>query len=121
MQAYVDALCTDIQRAAPAWRGVQVQSIFFGGGTPSVLPPPAIVRLMQVIDDAYDLAEGAEITCDANPESFDAARASAWAQAGVNRISFGVQALQPELLKMLGRPHTFADFEKAAQMCIRDR
>lgn len=119
MQAYVDALCTEIQREAPAWRGVQVQSIFFGGGTPSVLPPPAIVRLMQVIDDAYDLAEGAEITCEANPESFDAARASAWAQAGVNRISFGVQALQPELLKMLGRPHTFADFEKAAQAARR--
>ena len=115
MQAYVDALCTEIERSAHAWQGAQVQSVFIGGGTPSVLPPQAIGRILQTVGASYTLADQAEITCEANPESFDAARADAWARAGVSRISFGVQALQPEMLKRLGRPHTFADFEKAVR------
>lgn len=113
MQTYIDAVCMEMTRRAADWRGVHVQSVFFGGGTPSVLPPHAIARLLQTMDRYYTIASDAEITCEANPESFNSTTARAWAQAGVNRVSFGVQAKQPALLAMLGRPHTFDDFEIA--------
>ena len=103
MQAYVDALVTEVERAGD---GSVVDSIFFGGGTPSLLAPAAIDRILQALDRGFRIDAGAEVSLEANPESAEPDRLAGYRQAGVSRISLGVQSfLDPELVR-LGRLHT---------------
>jgi oxygen-independent coproporphyrinogen-3 oxidase len=102
---YVDACVTDIQRRElpPA------TSVFFGGGTPSLLAPEQLVRVLDAIARDPD----AETTVECNPDSVDAAKLRAYRDAGVNRLSFGVQSMRPHVLAALNRTHDPANVRRA--------
>ncbi len=101
---YVDALEREI-RSAPRRAA---DTIFFGGGTPSLLDPSEIARLLKACREAFDLAEDAEITLETNPETATPERLAAFRDAGINRLSFGVQSFDDDELKRLGRIHSSA-------------
>lgn len=113
---YVDALERDIQRAAT---GQPSDTIFFGGGTPSLLEPAEVERLIGACAGAFDLAADTEITLETNPETATPDRLAAFRRAGVNRISFGVQSFDDDELKRLGRIHS-ADRARAAIRSARE-
>jgi len=99
---YVDALEQEILRASD---GSPADTIFFGGGTPSLLEPAEVERLIRACRTAFDVAPNAEVTLETNPETVTAARMEAFRAAGVNRVSLGVQSLRDEELGRLGRTH----------------
>ena len=100
---YVDALEHEIRRAGD---GTAADTIFFGGGTPSLLDPVEVERLIQACRDSFALDAHAEITLETNPETVTSARMAAYLEAGVTRISLGVQSFNDEELLRLGRTHT---------------
>lgn len=110
---FVDALCADIRRGvswdipgAPDCAGTEIATVFMGGGTPSVLDPSHIARIMQATRERYPIKKGAEISMEANPGTISLERFDGYLQAGVNRLSMGVQVLDDVMLKKLGRIHT---------------
>ncbi|WP_193366738.1 radical SAM family heme chaperone HemW [Pelagibius marinus] len=103
------ALLADLAHAAEKSGPREVTSVFFGGGTPSLMPPETVAALIEKIDALWGLAPGTEITLEANPTSAEAESFAGFARAGVNRLSLGVQALGDEALKFLGRQHTAAE------------
>jgi oxygen-independent coproporphyrinogen-3 oxidase len=94
----------------------RVTSIFFGGGTPSLMAPETAAAVIDAVADRFTLDAHVEITLEANPTSTEATRLAAFADAGVNRVSLGVQALDNEALKFLGRTHSAADALSALQL-----
>lgn len=101
-------------RAARALTGQRpVDTVFFGGGTPSLMPAETVGAIIEAIDAEWGLAPGAEISLEANPTSVEAARFRGYAAAGVNRVSMGVQALNDPDLKALGRMHSAAEARAA--------
>lgn len=100
------ALLTELGHAAREAPGRQVQTIFFGGGTPSLMPPETVSALIARIRELWDAAPDLEITLEANPTSVEADKFAALAEAGVNRVSLGVQALDAPSLRFLGRQHS---------------
>lgn len=98
-------LCADMAREAETAGGEALTSIFFGGGTPSLMPPALVERLLAEAQRLWGFAPGIEITLEANPSSVEAARFAALAAAGVNRVSLGMQALDDDVLRFLGRLH----------------
>src|SRR5688500_6484484 len=90
---------------AEAAGGETLESVFFGGGTPSLMPPALIAALLEEAERLWGFAAGIEITLEANPSSVEAANFAALASAGVNRVSLGLQALDDETLRFLGRLH----------------
>ncbi|MGJ8569531.1 MAG: radical SAM family heme chaperone HemW [Hoeflea sp.] len=112
-QAYVSAFRQEIA-AMRLLSGPQVvTSIFFGGGTPSLMSPDTVNAVLDAVRDAWVVPDGIEITLEANPSSVEAGRFRGYRQAGVNRVSMGVQALNDPDLKRLGRLHDRADALKA--------
>jgi oxygen-independent coproporphyrinogen-3 oxidase len=109
-ERYVRALETEIRRAG---RGEPADTIFFGGGTPSLLDPAEIGSLIAACRESFDLDPGAEITLETNPETSSPARMDGFRAAGVNRVSFGVQSFRGDELQRLGRIHS-ADRARAA-------
>jgi len=107
--AYVTALLIEVQRLP---RG-PYDTLFIGGGTPTLLAPALLARLLSGLRSHLDLAEGYEWTCEANPGSSDAERFALMAEHGVNRLSLGVQSTQDRLLRFLGRVHSAHDAEVA--------
>src|SRR5688572_6441302 len=101
--AYVEALVGDITRT-PA--GPPATSVFFGGGTPTLLPPRQLGRILQAIEQTSGLAPGAEVTVEANPETVDERTFEGLLEAGFNRVSIGIQSLVPKVLLGLGRTHS---------------
>lgn len=110
MQAYVDALTKELRNRGNLYQGKQVVSVFFGGGTPTVLEIPMLKQLMQAVFEHWDVAADAEITAEANPGTLGQEMAEALREMGFNRLSMGVQAWQNRLLKELGRIHTIETF-----------
>ncbi|MDO9029197.1 MULTISPECIES: radical SAM family heme chaperone HemW [Hydrogenophaga] len=104
-QTYLDALRADLEAALPLIWGRSVHSIFIGGGTPSLFSPEAIDRLLGDVRALLRLDADAEITLEANPGTFEKDRFRAFRQAGVTRLSIGVQSFNDEHLKALGRVH----------------
>ena len=100
---YVDALVREIDREGQPNQAAD--TIYFGGGTPSLLDPPEIARIIEACAGAFDVARDREVTIEANPESVDETRLGGYRDAGVNRISFGVQSLRDEELRRLSRLH----------------
>ncbi|MGH1419379.1 MAG: radical SAM family heme chaperone HemW [Hyphomicrobiaceae bacterium] len=101
-------------RTVRDWVGARtVSSIFFGGGTPSLMQPQTVAAVIDEIADLWDLQSGAEITLEANPNSVEAKRFKGFYTAGVNRVSIGVQSLRDEELKRLGRLHSVAEARTA--------
>ena len=115
MPTYVDTLAHDIAEWGK-WLGrPPLRSVFFGGGTPSYLPTRSLRLLMRAITEAFDLPEGAEVTAEANPGDTARERLQAMRRAGFNRISIGVQSLDDDELRLLGRRHN----AEAAQAAVR--
>jgi len=111
---YVDALCAEISGAGGAGAaGGAADTIFFGGGTPSLLEPNEIARIIAACEAAFDVAADREVSLEANPETVTQARLAAFRDAGVNRLSFGVQSFREEELRRLSRLHS-ADRARAA-------
>jgi len=100
-----DALLSDLAHEAALTPGRKLQSIFFGGGTPSLMPPATVAALLDAAERHWGFAPGIEITLEANPSSVEAARFADIAAAGVNRVSLGLQALDDVALRFLGRAH----------------
>lgn len=113
--AYVDALLRELEFYGDRddWSGRTVQSIFFGGGTPSTFKPQSIGKLLAWVAATFPINADCEITLEANPGTVDSDKFFGYRDAGVNRISVGVQSFQPRLLKFLGRAHS-ADEAKQA-------
>lgn len=107
--AWRAALLVDLAHEARLTAGRPVASIFFGGGTPSLMPPETVAAVIEAADKAWGLSEACEITLEANPSSVEAARFADLAAAGVNRVSLGLQALDDAALKFLGRAHDVAE------------
>lgn len=100
-----DALLADLAHEAAMLPGHRLGSIFFGGGTPSLMPPATVAAVLDAAERAWGFAPGIEITLEANPSSVEAARFADLAAAGVNRVSLGLQALDNQTLAFLGRAH----------------
>ena len=113
--AYVTALTEDLAWAARAAAGRQVSSVFFGGGTPSLMSADGFSRLMDAIRRTVTLKEDCEISMEANPGTVEQDRFKAYAAAGVNRISLGIQSFSDENLKRLGRIHSASDAMKSIE------
>lgn len=99
-------------RGDPRWQG-PVDTVFFGGGTPSLISPTVVADLLQAIEDQYGWSERPEITLEANPETVDPNRLEGYRESGVNRLSFGVQSLDSDQLEWLGRGHSNRQARKA--------
>jgi len=103
--AYVDALIADLEQATPKVWGRKIKSVFFGGGTPSLFTADAIDRILSQVRMLTPLEYDAEITLEANPGTVDAAHFAGYKQAGVNRLSLGIQSFNDAHLQALGRIH----------------
>ena len=99
-------LLTELEHAAREAPGRRVETMFFGGGTPSLMEPATVGALIKRTRELWDTAPDIEITLEANPTSVEAGRFAELADAGVNRVSLGIQALDPAALKCLGREHS---------------
>lgn len=108
---YVRMLCREIDETYSDYRGMEVKSIFVGGGTPSVLPPALLGRISNKIFSRFDVDSKAEITIETNPGTLDAKKLGEMKSMYFNRLSMGLQAWQDRLLKKLGRIHTADEFE----------
>jgi putative oxygen-independent coproporphyrinogen III oxidase len=104
-----EALLTDLAYEAEVSPRRPLSSIFFGGGTPSLMPPSTVAALIEAAEDRWGLAQDVEITLEANPSSVEAERFADLALAGVNRVSLGLQALDDAALHFLGRAHDTAE------------
>jgi len=113
--AYVEALLADLEQELPRVWGRTVQSIFIGGGTPSLFSPRAIDRLLAGVRARLPCRPGLEVTLEANPGTVEQGRFAEFRGAGVNRLSIGVQSFQPELLRRLGRIHDAREAAAAAR------
>jgi len=107
------SLLADLRHEARLAAQEPLESIFFGGGTPSLMPPAVVEALLAEAERLWGFAPGIEITLEANPSSVESAKFAALASAGINRVSLGLQALDDEALAFLGRLHNVAESLKA--------
>ncbi|MBN8774699.1 MAG: YggW family oxidoreductase [Thiobacillus sp. 63-78] len=114
--AYIDALLLDLERALPDIWGRTVHTVFFGGGTPSLFSAAGIDRILSGVRTLTPLMPGAEITLEANPGTVEAARFAGFREAGVTRLSLGIQSFNPRHLKALGRIHGDLEARRAAEL-----
>jgi oxygen-independent coproporphyrinogen-3 oxidase len=114
--AYVDALLADLEHDLPLAWGRTVQTVFFGGGTPSLFPPEAIDAFLQRASSLLRFAPGVEITLETNPGTAEHGRFEGYRAAGVNRLSFGIQSFDDGCLQRLGRIHDSAQARDAVKL-----
>ncbi|MEV8323630.1 radical SAM family heme chaperone HemW [Kitasatospora sp. NPDC056731] len=107
-ETYADNVVAEIRLARQVLGPVDlpVQTVFLGGGTPTLLPARDLVKMLAALREEFGLADGAEVTTEANPESVDPAYLAELREGGYNRISFGMQSARPHVLKLLDRHHT---------------
>ncbi len=111
---FVKSVCREITGSAVRCAGAIVDTVYFGGGTPSLLAAHQVESILNVIRTGYRLGQDAEVTLEVNPGTVDLAALEAFRQAGINRLSIGVQSFDNEELRFLGRIHSAAD----ARVCI---
>jgi oxygen-independent coproporphyrinogen-3 oxidase len=111
---FVEAVIREIESSEHL--GAHADTIYFGGGTPSLLTPDEVARIVHAARESLQVTADAEITLEANPESVDEARLTGFRMAGVNRLSFGVQSFRDDELERLGRLHTTARAETAVAL-----
>ncbi len=111
---YVEVLCQEI--AMTPTFGQPLKTIFFGGGTPSLLSTEQLQRILGELEKHFGIASGAEISMEIDPATFDLAHIAGYRSAGVNRVSLGVQAFQEELLQRAGRSHSVKDIFAAVEL-----
>jgi putative oxygen-independent coproporphyrinogen III oxidase len=110
---WLTAFQAEIDRIGALTEGRILNTVFFGGGTPSLMEAATVQGILDRVRDTWTLANDVEITLEANPGSVEAARFEGYAKAGVNRVSLGIQSLDPEDLRRLGRMHTVDEAAKA--------
>jgi putative oxygen-independent coproporphyrinogen III oxidase len=113
--AYIDALIRDFDTEVPRVRGRRIDSVFFGGGTPSLFAPSEFARLIAALKSRIDFASDAEITLEANPGTIERGKFQGYAEAGINRVSLGAQSFDANALKALGRIHSADDTQRAVE------
>jgi putative oxygen-independent coproporphyrinogen III oxidase len=118
-QSFARSLCCELASFASLVRERKVVSVFFGGGTPSLMPPAAVAEVIAAIGSLWPLDENAEITLEANPTSAESSSFRGYRAAGVNRLSVGVQALNDDDLRALGRQHTAREALAAFDLAAR--
>ncbi len=116
MAAYVDALLREADAMAVNTKDTPIKTVFIGGGTPSTLPAELLQKLLSGLHERFHIPAGIEFTSEANPGTLTPEWLDAAISGGVNRLSMGMQASQPELLRTLGRIHTQADVETSVQL-----
>lgn len=114
-QKYIDALLRDLELDLPRVWGRPIHSVFIGGGTPSLFSPEAIDRLLSGLRARLPLSQEIEITLEANPGTIDLERFKGFREAGINRLSIGIQSFEPEKLQALGRIHGREEALRAAE------
>ncbi len=117
---YIEMLLTEMEQYREHLKKSGIRTVFFGGGTPSILAGKDIVKIMQKLGELGMIEENAEISIEANPGTVTKEKLLCWKDAGINRISFGLQSADHEELKRLGRIHTWEEFEenyKLARAC----
>ena len=114
-QRYIEALLEDLGREAIRANDRSIESVFLGGGTPSLFSPTEINDLLSGVRDLFRLVEGAEVTMEANPGTVEYGSPAGYRDAGVTRLSIGAQSFDDALLTKLGRIHTSADIVRAAK------
>jgi putative oxygen-independent coproporphyrinogen III oxidase len=117
---YVDALVADLEELLPSVWGRRLTTVFIGGGTPSLFSPASIDRLLSQVRARLPLEPEAEVTLEANPGTVEAARFRGFREAGVNRLSLGVQSLDDRMLAVLGRIHSAQDARRAVELALRE-
>lgn len=119
MKSYVDVLKKEIFKQAMKYSGEYgVRSIYFGGGTPSLLPAGMIAELIETVREQFDLTSGAEITVEANPGTLTEEKLMSYLKAGVTRLSMGMQSTFDDELRLLGRIHTYKEFVENYQQAV---
>ena len=118
MPAYATALATEIGQWGETLGRRTVGTVFFGGGTPSYLPPSHVGELLDTVRRSFEVAPQAEVTLEANPDDVTDSKLAAWLSHGVNRLSIGVQSFDGRLLEMLGRRHSSADAVRAYRAAV---
>ena len=118
-EAWLAALLSDMAHEAALTQGRPLTSIFFGGGTPSLMPPSTVAALIRAAEQHWGFADDIEITLEANPSSVEAARFADLATAGVNRVSLGLQSLDDSALAFLGRAHSVSESLEALTIAQR--
>ena len=113
--AYVDALISDLTAELPLVADRRIDTIFFGGGTPSLFAPEQFARFLQAVRQRMAVASDAEVTMEANPGTIERGRFSGYREAGINRVSLGAQTFAPDALRRLGRIHTPEDTHRAVE------
>jgi putative oxygen-independent coproporphyrinogen III oxidase len=116
--AYIDRLIADLEGLLPSVWGRRLTSVFIGGGTPSLFSPESIDRLLAAVRARLPLEPHAEITLEANPGTVEASRFAGYRQAGVNRISLGIQSFDDRMLAALGRIHSAAEARRAIDAAL---
>lgn len=115
---YVAALIADLEQSVPRVYGRKIRSVFFGGGTPSLFSAESIDEILSTVRMLTPLEYGAEITLEANPGTVEIGRFAGYKQAGVNRISLGIQSFNADYLKALGRIHDDKQAIAAAELAL---
>lgn len=113
---YVRALIRDMEQTAPVYKDAIIDTVFVGGGTPTLLPIPAIYELTGALKRLFNLSEIKELTFEANPATFDSEKLSVMKECGVTRLSIGMQSACENELSALGRIHSFSDTKKAVEL-----
>lgn len=109
-EKYVDALCMDIKNSAIKFQEYEINTMYFGGGTPSYISENLIVKILKEIQKNYKIANNAEITIEVNPGTVNKEKLEIYRKSGFNRISIGLQSTHDRLLKLIGRIHTYNEF-----------
>ena len=115
MDAYLEALQRHLEESAPQAQGYPVDTIYFGGGTPSFFGAQRLAEVLRILQKQFQVTRDCEITVECNPDSMDQASLQQLRKAGVNRLSIGVQSAQDGELQAVGRVHTFAQATRAFQ------
>lgn len=110
---YVDALCKQIETESIFYKSRYFDTVFVGGGTPSILPGECAKKLLETIKSSFNLTQGAEFSLESNPETITKEKLTLYKKHGVNRLSMGLQSADDEELKTLGRIHTYEKFEQS--------
>lgn len=118
MPALVQALHRELDMRIPYLDNAPVETIYFGGGTPSMLPPADVLSLLNSIRHHLTVADDAEVTLEANPDDITAVTLRQWAEAGINRLSIGIQSFHDRELVLMNRSHTASQARKALDLSL---
>lgn len=113
--AMLKGMASELRHWQATWQGGSFETIYFGGGTPSILEDEEIAFLMRVLDETFDLSKATEITLEANPDDFLPGKAKFWKQLGINRLSIGIQTFDSNRLKWMNRAHSARQAQEAVE------